>query len=267
MKKFRKSLPVMAANGASLRAGYNYADTAELFRVQHTVAPAQLPKGRYRRVTGNEAAALGLVAAAAQVQAARWSMPAIPSRPPARSCTSCRSTRNTTCARSRPRTKSPPASPPSALSFGGAIGATGTSGPGPGPEGRRPGPGRDDRIADGGRRRAAGRARAPGMPTKTEQSDLLMAIHGRHGDCPAGRAGRGHARRLLFAMAFEAVRLATKYMTPVMVLSDSFLANGAEPWRIVDPDDLPELRARRNCPPARVSPLTGAIRRRWPGPG
>ena len=64
IKKFRKSLSIMAANGASLRAGYNYADTAELFRVQHTVAPAKLPKGRYRRVTGNEAAALGLVAAA-----------------------------------------------------------------------------------------------------------------------------------------------------------------------------------------------------------
>ena len=64
IKKFRKNLSVMAANGASLRAGYNYADTAELFRVQHTVAPAKLPKGRYRRVTGNEAAALGLVAAA-----------------------------------------------------------------------------------------------------------------------------------------------------------------------------------------------------------
>ena len=64
MKKFRNNPALMAANGASLRAGYNFADTAELFRIQHTVVAARLPKGRYRRLTGNEAAALGLVAAA-----------------------------------------------------------------------------------------------------------------------------------------------------------------------------------------------------------
>ena len=232
IKKFRKSLPVMAANGASLRAGYNYADTAELFRVQYTVAAAKLPKGRYRRVTGNEAAALGLVAAAHRAgrTLVYASYPITPASEILHELSKYKDYDVRTL-----QVEDEIAACVAAIgaSFAGAIGATGTSGPGLAlkVEGlglavmtelpmvifdvQRAGP-------------------STGMPTKTEQSDLLMAVHGRHGEAPLAVLAAATPADC-FAMAFEAVRLATKYMTPVIVLSDSFLANGAEPWRIVEP--------------------------------
>jgi 2-oxoglutarate ferredoxin oxidoreductase subunit alpha len=238
MKKFRDHPTVMAANGASLRAGYNFADTAELFRVHFTVAPAQLPKGRYRRVTGNEALALGLVAAADRAgrPLVYASYPITPASEILHALAGCKQFDVRTI-----QTEDEIAACVAAIgaAYGGAIGVTGTSGPGLSlkAEGlglavmtelpmvvidvQRAGP-------------------STGLPTKTEQSDLWMAIHGRHGDCPLPVLAAATPADC-FSMAFEAVRLATKYMTPVMLLSDSFLANGAEPWRIVNPDDLPKL--------------------------
>ena len=96
------------------------------------------------------------------------------------------------------------------------------------------------------------------MPTKTEQADLLMAMYGRHGECPLVVLAAATPADC-FPMAFEAVRLAIKYMTPVMLLSDSFLANSAEPWRIVDPDDLPDLRVARAARRRATSPPIAAI--------
>ena len=88
---------------------------------------------------------------------------------------------------------------------------------------------------------------ATGVPTKTEQGDLLMANFGRHGESPLVVLAMATPADG-FYMALEAVRLATKYMTPVLLLSDSYLANSAEPWRVVDPKDLPELPALRPAP-------------------
>ena len=108
-----------------------------------------------------------------------------------------------------------------------------------------------------------------GMPTKTEQSDLLMAIHGRHGEAPLAVLAAATPADC-FAMAFEAVRLATKYMTPVMVLSDSFLSNGAEPWRIVDPDELPDLHTPEIPSPEQFAPYRRdpkTLARPWVAPG
>ena len=153
-------------------------------------------------------------------------------------------------------------------SFAGAIGATGTSGPGLAlkAEGlglavmtelpmvvfdvQRAGP-------------------STGMPTKTEQSDLLMAMHGRHGEAPLAVLAAATPADC-FAMAFEAVRLATKYMTPVLVLSDSFLANGAEPWRVVDPEELPDLRTPQFPSPEQFAPYRRdpkTLARPWVSPG
>jgi 2-oxoglutarate ferredoxin oxidoreductase subunit alpha len=153
-------------------------------------------------------------------------------------------------------------------SFGGAIGATGTSGPGLAlkAEGlglavmielpmvvidvQRAGP-------------------STGLPTKTEQADLLMALHGRHGECPMPVLAAATPADC-FEMAFEAVRLAIKYMTPVMLLSDSFLSSSAEPWRVVNPDKLPDLRsapppAKAEFAPYRRDPQT--LARAWVVPG
>jgi 2-oxoglutarate ferredoxin oxidoreductase subunit alpha len=108
-----------------------------------------------------------------------------------------------------------------------------------------------------------------GMPTKTEQSDLLMAMHGRHGEAPLAVLAAATPADC-FAVVFEAVRLATKYMTPVMVLSDSFLANGAEPWKIVEPEELPDLHTpaiptTEQFAPYRRDPTT--LARPWVAPG
>ena len=240
MGKFRGHAAVMGANGASLRAGYNFADTAELFRVQLTVAAAHLPPGRYRRVTGNEAAALGLIAAAHR--AGRTLVYASYPITPASEILHELSRHKEFDVRTI-QTEDEIAACVAALgaSFAGAIGVTGTSGPGLSlkTEGlglavmtelplvcidvQRAGP-------------------STGMPTKTEQADLLMAMYGRHGEAPVVVLAAATPADC-FPMAFEAVRLAITYMTPVLLLSDSFLATSAEPWRIANPDELPDLRA------------------------
>ena len=239
MKKLRNNPPMMAANGASLRAGYNFADTAELFSVQHTVAAARLPKGRYRRVTGNEAAAIGLVAAA--YRAGRTLVYASYPITPASEILHELSKYKEYDVRTL-QTEDEIAACGAAIgaSFGGAIGATGTSGPGLSLKAEALGLAVMTElplvVVDVQR---AGPS--TGMPTKTEQADLLAVMYGRHGECPLAVLAAATPADC-FPMAFEAVRLAVKYMTPVVLLSDSFLANSAEPWRIVDSDDLPDLR-------------------------
>jgi 2-oxoglutarate ferredoxin oxidoreductase subunit alpha len=239
MKKFRKTPAVMAANGASLRAGYNFANTTELFRVHYHVAPAKLPKGRYRRVTGNEALALGCVAAAhkAQRPLVYASYPITPASEILHELSrykqfdvrtlQCEDEIAACCAAI-------------GASFAGAIGITGTSGPGLALKTESLGLAVMTElpllVIDVQR---AGPS--TGLPTKTEQADLLMAIHGRHGEAPLVVLAAATPADC-FPMAFEAVRLATRYMTPVLLLSDSFLANSAEALAVPDPDQLPDLR-------------------------
>jgi 2-oxoglutarate ferredoxin oxidoreductase subunit alpha len=267
MKKFRNSPALMAANGASLRAGYNFADTAELFRIQHSVVAARLPKGRYRRLTGNEAAALGLVAAATRAgrNLVYASYPITPASEILQELAKYKEYDIRTL-----QTEDEIAACVAAMgaSFAGAIGATGTSGPG------------FSLMAEGlglavmtelpmvciNVQRAGP---STGMPTKTEQADLLMAMHGRHGECPLVVLAAATPVDC-FQMAFEAVRLAIKYMTPVLLLSDSFLANSAEPWRVIAPDELPDLRspplpAKEDFAPYRRDPET--LSRTWAAAG
>jgi 2-oxoglutarate/2-oxoacid ferredoxin oxidoreductase subunit alpha len=273
MAKFRGHVSVMGANGASLRAGYNFADTAELFRVQLTVAAARLPPGRYRRVTGNEAAALGLIAAAHR--AGRTLVYASYPITPASEILHELSRHKEFDVRTI-QTEDEIAACVAALgaSFAGAIGVTGTSGPGLSlkTEGlglavmtelplvcidvQRAGP-------------------STGMPTKTEQADLLMAMYGRHGEAPVVVLAAATPADC-FPMAFEAVRLAITYMTPVLLLSDSFLATSAEPWRIANPDELPDLRTaaqRSTAEPAPGAPFEpyqrdpATLARQWVAPG
>ncbi len=239
MKKFRGNPAAMAANGASLRAGYNYADTAELFSVQHTVAVARLPRGRYRRVTGNEAAALGLVAAAHRAgrMLVYASYPITPASEVLHELSKYKEYGVRTL-----QTEDEIAACGAAIgaSFGGAIGATGTSGPGLSLKAEALGLAvmTELPLVVVNVQRAGP---STGMPTKTEQADLLAAMYGRHGECPLAVLAAATPADC-FSMAFEAVRLAIKYMTPVILLSDSFLANSAEPWRVASPEELPELR-------------------------
>ena len=231
------------------------------------MAAARLPKGRYRRVTGNEAAALGLVAAAHRAgrTLVYASYPITPASEILHELSKYKEYDVRTL-----QTEDEIAA---------CVAAIGASlrrrhrghrhqRPGTRLEGRRTGPGRDDRIAAGGDQRAARRAehRAAHQDRTVRPADGHVRPARR---VSAGGAGRGHARRLL-PMVFEAVRLAVKYMTPVLLLSDSFLANSAEPWRVPDPADLPDLRGR-NCPAERRSPPIGGdpqtLARPWAVPG
>lgn len=268
MRKFRKSPAVMAANGASLRAGCNFANTTELLRVHYRVAPSNLPRGRYRRVTGNEAMALGLVAAAARSDRSLLyaSYPITPASDILHELSArkefdvrviqCEDEIAAACA---------------AIggSFAGAIGTTGTSGPGLALKTEALGLAvmTELPLVVINVQRAGP---STGMPTKTEQADLLMAMYGRHGEAPLPVLAAATPADC-FATALEAVRIATRYMTPVLVLSDSFLANSAEAFRIPDPDTLPDLRvAGPGARAAGFAPYVrdpGTLARPWAIPG
>ncbi len=268
MRKFRKDRAVMAANGASLRAGYNYANTTELLRVHYRVAPGRLPPGRYRRVTGNEAMALGLIAAAHR--AGRPLVYASYPITPASEILHELSARKEFDVRVI-QCEDEIAAAGAALgaSFAGAIGATGTSGPGLSLKTETLGLAVMTElplvVIDVQR---AGPS--TGMPTKTEQADLLMALYGRHGEAPLPVLAPATPADC-FSIAFEAVRLATRYMTPVLVLSDGFLANSAEAFRLPDVTQLPDLRPPDPLPkpgdfaPYRRHPRT--LARPWVPPG
>ncbi|MHC1764944.1 MAG: 2-oxoacid:acceptor oxidoreductase subunit alpha [Verrucomicrobiia bacterium] len=268
MRKFRKTSAIMAANGASLRAGHNYANTTELFRVHFHVAAATLPKGRYRRVTGNEALALGLVAASCRAQRpiVYASYPITPASEILHELSArkefdvrvlqCEDEIAACCAAI-------------GASFAGALGITGTSGPGLALKTEAMGLGVMTElplvVIDVQR---AGPS--TGMPTKTEQSDLLAALYGRPGEAPAAVLAPSSPADC-FGTAIEAVRLATRYMTPVLLLSDSFLANSAEAFAIPDVASLPDLRVPsaskglKEFAPYRRHPET--LARSWAVPG
>lgn len=267
MRKFQKSRDVMAANGAALRAGYNYANTAELFRVHYQVERANLPKGRYRRVTGNEAIALGLVAGSCQ--AGRPLVYAsYPITPASEIFHELSQLKDFDVRALQAEDEIAACCAAVGASFAGAIGATGTSGPGLALKAETLGLAVMTElplvVVDVQR---AGPS--TGMPTKTEQADLLMALYGRHGEAPLVVLALATPADG-FHIAFEAVRLATKYMTPVMVMSDSYLANCAEPMRIPDADSLPNIAVSSPVAAAEFKPYRRdqeTLSRPWVAPG
>jgi 2-oxoglutarate/2-oxoacid ferredoxin oxidoreductase subunit alpha len=267
MLKFRRKPPVMAANGASLRAGYNFANTAELFRVHYHVAPAKLPKGRYRRVTGNEATALGCIAAAHRTGRALV-YASYPITPASEILHELSNHKEFDVRVIQAEDEIAACCAAIGASYAGAVGITGTSGPGLALKTEAIGLAvmTELPLVVINVQRAGP---STGMPTKTEQADLLMALYGRHGESPVVVLAAATPADC-FQMAFESVRLATKYMTPVILLTDSFLANSAEPFAIPDPDGLPDLRIADRATagdfaPYRRDPET--LARAWVAPG
>ncbi len=240
-EKFGKKpehLPVKEANTAALKAGYNYGETVELLPVQYKVAKAKIPPGVYRKITGNEAIALGLVAAA---HAANKTL--VYSGYP---ITPASSVLEQLADMKRHGVKTLQAEDEIAAcgvaigaSFGGAIGVTGTSGPGICLKSEAIGlavmtelPLVILDVQRGGP--------STGLPTKTEQADLLQAMFGRNGESPVCIIAP-QSPTDCFDMAYEAVRIATQFMCPVFLLSDGYLANGAEPWKIPDMTKYPGI--------------------------
>jgi 2-oxoglutarate ferredoxin oxidoreductase subunit alpha len=253
--KFGKNPQYADANTRALKAGYNYGETVELLPVQYKVAKAKIAPGTYRKITGNEAIALGLVAAA---QAAKKTMvfSGYPITPASSILEQLSDMKRWGVKTLQAEDEIAAAGVAIGASFGGAIGVTGTSGPGICLKSEAIGlavmtelPLVILDIQRGGP--------STGLPTKTEQADLLQAMFGRNGECPAAiLAPRTPSD--CFDMAYEAVRIATRFMCPVFLLSDGYLANGSEPWKLPDMASFPTIEIRHATEPNSAG---------WTGPG
>ncbi len=250
-------MPVMDANTRALKAGYNYGDTVEVMPVQYTVGKAKIEPGVYRKITGNEAIAIGLVAAAhsAGKTLVYSGYPITPASSVLEDLCSVEMRRH--------GVKTLQAEDEIAAcgiaigaSFGGAIGVTGTSGPGICLKSEAIGlavmtelPLVIIDVQRGGP--------STGLPTKTEQADLLQAMFGRNGESPVAIIAP-QSPVDCFDIAYEAVRIATQFMCPVFLLSDGYLANGSEPWKLPDSTKLPKIE---------ITHPTGPNSDGWNGPG
>jgi 2-oxoglutarate ferredoxin oxidoreductase subunit alpha len=236
--KFGKNPAVLEANTRSLKAGYNYGETVEALPVHYRVPPATLKPGRYRKITGNEGLAMGLTAAVqlANVPLLYATYPITPASDILHYLSDLKRFGVRTI---QAEDEIAAIGMAVGASFGGALGVTATSGPGICLKSEAIGlavmtelPLIVIDVQRGGP--------STGLPTKTEQADLLQAMFGRNGECPAAIVAPSSPADC-FSMVFEAVRLAVRFMTPVFLLSDGYLANGAEPWLIPRPEDLPKI--------------------------
>jgi 2-oxoglutarate ferredoxin oxidoreductase subunit alpha len=260
--------PVIAeANRRALNAGYAFGETTEIFHTTYRVAPAHLAPGTYRNITGNEATALGMLTASklADRQLVYASYPITPASEILHYLSGWKNFGVKTF-----QAEDEIAAIGAALgaSYGGALGLTGTSGPGMALKAemlglavmvelplvvvdvQRAGP-------------------STGMPTKMEQSDLFQAIFGRNGDSPLPVVAPATPAEC-FDYAIEAWRIALRHMTPVVYLSDAFLANGSEPWRIQELAELPDLRVSNRTERAGFYPYQRdpeTLARPWAVPG
>ncbi|MEK7204294.1 MAG: 2-oxoacid:acceptor oxidoreductase subunit alpha, partial [candidate division NC10 bacterium] len=227
--KFKKTPELVEANARVLKAGYHYGETTELFAIQYEVKPARIAPGTYRNVTGNSALALGLLAAAEKAGLPLFlgSYPITPASDILHELSMYKNFGVYTF-----QAEDEIAGVCSALgaAFGGAVGVTTSSGPGIALKQEAINlavmvelPLIICNIQRGGP--------STGLPTKTEQADLYQVVFGRNSDSPLPVIAAATPSDC-FAMAYEAVRIAIKYMTPVILLSDGYLANGAEPWNI-----------------------------------
>lgn len=237
-KKFAARPVIAEANLRALKAGYAFGETTEIFHTHYRVKPATLPPGTYRNVTGNEAASLGFVAASklARRDLFYGSYPITPASDILHQLSTYKHFGVRTF-----QAEDEIAAIGSAIgaSFGGALGLTASSGPGIALKSEAMGlavmvelPLVVVNVQRGGP--------STGLPTKTEQADLLQVMFGRNGDAPLPVVAPATPAEC-FDYAIEAWRLALKYMTPVVYLSDAFLATGSEPWRIPEPADLPDI--------------------------
>ncbi len=268
--KFAGNPSLRDANIAAVKAGYAFGETAELFSTRYRIAPAPVPPGTYRQVSGNRALGYGLMAAAARagLQLFLGAYPITPASDVLHNLSGAKQHGVTTF-----QAEDEIAAIGAALgaSFAGQLGVTVTSGPGMALKSetiglavmlelplvivdvQRAGP-------------------STGMPTKTEQADLSQALYGRHGEAPVPVIAAASPADC-FNAAFEAARIAITYRTPVILLSDGYLANGAEPWQIPDLATLPAIdpgfATEPNGPDGRFLPYQrdSKLARAWAVPG
>ncbi|MEH0827370.1 MULTISPECIES: 2-oxoacid:acceptor oxidoreductase subunit alpha [unclassified Micromonospora] len=238
-RKFAARPELVAANVAAFRAGWNFGETTDSFSVRYEVKPAKMLPGTYRNITGNAALSLGLVAAGV-----RSGLPvflgAYPITPASDILHELSKHKRFGVVTMQAEDEIAAVGAALGASYGGSLGVTTTSGPGVALKSetislavalelplvivdvQRAGP-------------------STGMPTKTEQADLNMALHGRHGEAPVAVIAPKSPSDCFHA-ALEAARIALTYRTPVILLSDNYVANGSEPWLLPDVESLPDLR-------------------------
>jgi len=237
-KKFAGKPAICDANLAAFRAGYNFGETAELFAVHYEVKPAPAEPGVYRNVNGTTATALGLIAASVKSRLPLF-LASYPITPASELLHELSRHKRFGVRTMQAEDEIAAANIALGAAFGGQLGVTATSGPGLDLKAetiglavalelplvvidvQRAGP-------------------STGMPTKTEQGDLLTAMYGRHGESPLPIVASSTPGQC-FDAALEAVRIAVRYRTPVILLNDTFLANSSEPWRLPSLDDLPDI--------------------------
>lgn len=268
IKRKFKSKPIIAeANISAIKSGYHYGETTEAFKVNYHVPKAKLPEGTYRNITGNQATALGFMAAAnlAGKELVYCTYPITPASDILHELSKHKGFGVKTL---QAEDEISACGMALGASFAGAIGLTGTSGPGVALKSetislalmmelplviidvQRGGP-------------------STGLPTKTEQSDLFQAMYGRHGESPVAIVAPATPQEC-FTFAIEAVRLSIVGMTPVMYLSDGYLANGSEPWAIPDLDSMPKIKVDHPTNPEGFKPYNRdekTLARPWALPG
>jgi len=237
--KFAKNPEIMKANKTAFQAGWNYGETTEAFSVQYEVKPATLAPGTYRNITGNSALSYGLIAASRRSGLPLF-LGSYPITPASDILHELAKHKRFGVRTFQAEDEIGGVGAALGASFGGALGVSTTSGPGMSLKAETIGLAVSVElpliVCDIQR---AGPS--TGMPTKTEQADLLMALYGRNGESPVAVVAPATPSDC-FDTAMEAVRIAVKYRTPVIILSDGYLANGSEPWRIPQVADLPKLR-------------------------
>ncbi len=238
-EKFGKKPDIYESNVRVLRAGYNYGDTTETFTTTYKVEKAKMELGVYRSIMGNQAVSMGLIAASQKsgLQLFLGSYPITPASDILHDLSKYKSFGVKTF-----QAEDEIAAITSAIgaAYGGSLGVTTSSGPGIALKGEAMGlammleiPLLIINIQRGGP--------STGLPTKTEQSDLMQAYYGRNGECPIPIISASTPGDC-FSAVYEAVRIAVTHMTPVIFLSDGYIANGAEPWKFPQSKDLPEIK-------------------------
>lgn len=236
--KFGKKPDILESNIRVLQAGYNYGDTTETFSTTYTVEKARMEPGTYRSIMGNQAVALGLIAAA-QKSGLPLFLGSYPITPASDILHELARHKNFGVKTFQAEDEIAAITSAIGASYGGSLGVTTSSGPGIALKGEAMGlavmleiPLVIVNIQRGGP--------STGLPTKTEQSDLMQAYYGRNGECPMPIVSASTPADC-FDAVYEAVRISVQHMTPVIFLSDGYIANGAEPWRFPVSDQLPPI--------------------------
>ena len=237
-EKFGKKPNILNSNIDVLKAGYNYGDTAELFTSRYKVEKSKMEPGTYRSIMGNQALSMGLIAASEKSGLPLF-LGSYPITPATDILHELSKYKNFGIRTFQAEDEIAGIASAIGASYGGAIGLTTTSGPGMALKTEAMGlammlelPLVIINIQRGGP--------STGLPTKTEQSDLMQAYYGRNGEAPIPILAAATPSDCFF-MAYEAIRIALQHMTPVILLSDGYIANGAEPWKFPNASDIPNI--------------------------